>query len=218
MRPGTWPWLDLLLRQQGGGPAAVNHHHSATTRLRLTVAPRWQMLLPGRERVTLLRELRGDSDRRFPGDGTAADAAGPPSFMLVDRVLNRPVTPPLTLRLEQETIRRLVERTERVSLVDAPGAKPMPQPAGAARPTAVVPPPAPPVRRVVRRAAAVPAEPAPQTAAPGARAPDDGWSLPANRPEPPPGLDAREMDRVTQHVLRTIDRQMWARRERTGRV
>jgi hypothetical protein len=177
-------------RSRERGPAA----------LRVRLAARVELVVRRAERAAAAAATAA----RGPGGRGASDGAGATRGGGVRTVL-RP-----------ERLERLAARGVRV---ERAGGAPTPRPTSAAPrlPGAPAVPLAAPVPRVVRRAAA----PAPRTAD------DDGaprmsasvraaWPAPASSPPRPLG-DA-EVDRVADHVMRTIDRRLLALRERRGRV
>lgn len=120
-------------------------------------------------------------------------------------------------RVREEIMRRLVERGERVPSLAVPGARQQSAAPELARPAVEVTPSARPVPMTVQRpapASAAPPQPAPVSTpdAPGAphRPP-----TPFPQAEAPPPID---IDRLTDQVVRAIDRRIIAHRERMGRV
>jgi hypothetical protein len=89
---------------------------------------------------------------------------------------------------------------------------PVGQPGSDSVPQLLVSRPAPPVHRVLRRQASVATE---QTMPPRR---DDWGARAAVAPAKPMDLSPVEMNRLTDHIVQTIDRRVAAFRERRGRV
>jgi hypothetical protein len=195
--------------------ATIAARHGAGTRraLRLarTVVRGMRVAIArGGDRVTIAPriELRVVSVARAAGTTAAgAHASMPAAERTAPRTLSAPSMEPLLSRSRARGVREESAASPN-AIVTRALARSGDAPVERTTPAA----PAPPIPRVLRRHAPVTIEP-PQPAR------HDGW--PPRSPMPPARaaqLTPVELDRITDHIVHTIDRRVAAFRERQGRV
>ena len=203
--------IEAVLARTVTGTSIVAHHHHAhrwtvapTVAVTLSHATRNALLAPATQVLTVQRLLETRSLVVAP--------EGPPQG----------ATPTAVLATLPPGAPGSGAAPTPVSLQVLAAARPAAPPAVSTPPSLRLLPQPEPVRRILRRSRAAAQQPAPArpsgapSGAPARVAPAGSSAWAERAPTPAMAADARSVERLTDHVLRAIDRRVIAQRERMG--